>query len=156
MLMQDLTQLFERDLQRLTQEIDAYADPADLWRVAEGIRNSAGSLCRHVVGNLNAYIGSTLGHTGYVRDREGDFGAPPVSRAVLRRALGDTRRMVQEILTALPAAQLLAPYPVDVLGYPMTTQYFLMHLHGHLTYHLGQVDYHRRLLTKQGALAFVN
>ena len=156
MLKQDFIQLFERDLRRLTQEIDAYADPADLWRVAEGIQNSAGSLCRHVVGNLNAYVGQILGHTGYVRDREADFAAPSVSRAMLLGALSDTRLMVRRTLTALPAAQLSTPYPVDVLGYPMTTQYFLIHLHGHLTYHLGQIDYHRRLLTKQGALAFVN
>ncbi|GAC1369180.1 MAG: hypothetical protein NVSMB30_06780 [Hymenobacter sp.] len=156
MLRQDLIRLFERDLQRLAQEIDAYTDPADIWQVAEGIQNSAGSLCRHVVGNLNAYIGATLGHTGYVRSREAEFGAPPVSRAVLLRALRDTRLVVQETLMVLTTTQLKTPYPVDVLGYPMTTQYCLMHLHGHLTYHLGQVDYHRRLLTKQGALPFVN
>jgi len=28
----------------------------------------------------------------------------------------------------------------------MTTEYFLLHLLGHLNYHLGQISYHRRLL----------
>jgi hypothetical protein len=37
-------------------------------------------------------------------------------------------------------------YPEVVLEAQMTTREFLIHLHGHLNWHLGQVDYLRRIL----------
>jgi uncharacterized damage-inducible protein DinB len=54
--------------------------------------------------------------------------------------------VVRETLGKLAAADLTSQYPLQVLGYPMTTTYFLVHLYGHLNYHLGQVNYLRRLL----------
>ena len=37
-------------------------------------------------------------------------------------------------------------YPDEVFKEPMTTGHFLIHLSTHLGYHLGQINYHRRLL----------
>lgn len=156
MLTKDLATLFRRDLTRLYQEVEAYDDEARLWILAEGIRNSAGNLCLHLVGNLTAYIGATLGHTGYVRNREAEFTTQHVPQAQLMQEIQDTSRMVEKTLASLTEAQLQERYPVEVLGYPMTTLFFIIHLHGHLTYHLGQIDYHRRILTKGQAIQFVN
>lgn len=156
MLPEDLRTLFRRDLQRLSQELAAYPDEASLWQGADGIRNSAGTLCLHLLGNLNAYIGAALGHTGYVRHREAEFTTQDVPRTVLLQGIAAVTVVVENTLASLTEADLRAPYPVAVLGHPMTTQYFLLHLHGHLTYHLGQVDYHRRLLTQGPAIDFVN
>jgi uncharacterized damage-inducible protein DinB len=153
---QDLTALFERDLKRLSQEIAAYDPETGLWEVAEGIRNSAGNLCLHLMGNLNFFIGTTLGQTGYVRNREAEFSLKNVPQSQLLQQIDATSRVVDEVIASLTADQLRANYPAEVLGYPMTTLYFLMHLHSHLTYHLGQIDYHRRLLTKGQAIQFVN
>jgi uncharacterized damage-inducible protein DinB len=151
-----LATLFHRDLTRLHQEIEAYPDEATLWRVAEGISNSAGNLVLHLMGNLNAYIGATLGQTGYVRNREAEFSTKGVPRQELLQNIADTRQMVQGVVQALPDEQLAAAFPTNPLGYPMTTQFFLIHIHGHLNYHLGQIDYHRRLLTAGKAVDFVH
>jgi hypothetical protein len=60
--------------------------------------------------------------------------------------LRQTITMLETTLPTLTSAVLEETYPLEVLGYPMSTQYFLIHLYGHLNYHLGQVNYHRRLV----------
>ena len=151
-----LATLFRRDLTRLHQEIEAYPDEASLWQVAPGISNSAGNLVLHLVGNLSTYLGATLGQTGYVRDRDAEFSLKNVPKSALLSQVEAVQNVVDQVLQSLPADQLERPYPGDVLGYPMTTAHFLLHLHGHLNYHLGQIDYHRRLLTAGKRVEFVN
>lgn len=151
-----LNALFTRDLRRLSQEIDAYTDETMLWQIAPGISNSAGNLCLHLLGNLNTYIGNELGKTGYVRDREREFSSKNVPKSILLAGIEAVTRVINEALSSLTDTQLSEPYPVEVLGYPMTIHYFLTHLSGHLNYHLGQIDYHRRLLTDGWRVTFVN
>ena len=148
--------LLARDLNRLAQEINAYTDETLLWETAPGISNSAGNLCLHLLGNLNSYIGVELGQTAYVRDRNLEFSARDVPRIELLARISATRDVVTRALSAMNDTQLSAAYPADVLGYPMTVHYFLTHLVGHLNYHLGQIDYHRRLLTAGQRVDFVN
>ncbi|MBC7892743.1 MAG: DinB family protein [Sphingobacteriaceae bacterium] len=155
-MQQALAALFFRDLTRLHQEIEAYPDDETLWRVADGISNSAGNLVLHLMGNLNSYLGATLGQTGYVRNREAEFSTKNLSKQELLGKIEATRRVVETVVQSLSDEQLAAPFPIEVLGYPMSTQYFLVHIHGHLNYHLGQIDYHRRLLVVGGAIEFVN
>jgi uncharacterized damage-inducible protein DinB len=38
-------------------------------------------------------------------------------------------------------------YPTDVFDEKMTTEFFLIHLYSHLSYHLGQINYLRRIMT---------
>jgi len=151
-----LAALFYRDLTRLHQEIEAYPDGETLWRVAEGISNSAGNLVLHLMGNLNSYLGAALGQTGYVRNREAEFSTKNLSKQDLLERIVATRRVVETVIQSLSEEQLAAPFPIEVLGYPMSTLSFLFHAHGHLTYHLGQIDYHRRLLVVGGAIDFVH
>jgi uncharacterized damage-inducible protein DinB len=150
-----LSTLFRRDLTRLYQEIEAYPSEEAVWVVADGISNSAGNLALHLVGNLRAYVGATLGNINYLRDREAEFSRKDVPRRTLLDQIADTRSVVETTIRALTNEQLQASYPADVLGFPMTTAFFLIHLHGHLNYHLGQVDYHRRLLTGGKRVEFV-
>lgn len=148
--------LFTRDLKRLSQQIDSYQDEDKLWEIAPGISNSAGNLCLHLIGNLNTYIGLHLGGTGYIRDRAAEFSVKYVARTELLASLDQTSIMINEALSTLSDSQLENLYPADVLGYPMTIHYFLVHLSGHLNYHLGQIDYHRRLLTKGERVSYQN
>ena len=143
-----LTTLFDRDLERLKQEIEAYQDEQALWRIAPGIHNSAGNLCLHLLGNLNTYIGAELGRIGYVRNRDLEFSAKDVPRADLLAGIDATRRIVAAALTSLPPEQLARDYPLLVFEAPTSLAYLLVHLTTHLTYHLGQINYHRRLLDK--------
>ncbi|MDQ2771481.1 MAG: DinB family protein [Bacteroidota bacterium] len=146
MLTTDLQALFDRDLNKLQQEIEAYQHEPALWRVAPGISNSAGNLCLHLLGNLNTYIGAELGHSGYIRHRELEFSRKDVPRAELVQGIAATRRVVAATLAQLPNEQLSQEYPLLVLAAKTSTAFFLLHLATHLTYHLGQINYHRRLL----------
>ncbi|GAB3876978.1 hypothetical protein GCM10028824_35900 [Hymenobacter segetis] len=146
MLIAILKTLFDRDLAKLQQEIEAYQTEEFLWRTAPGISNPAGNLCLHLLGNLNTYIGAALGHSGYIRHRDLEFSARDIPRAELLAGIAATRRVVEAALTPLQDDQLATEYPLVVFEAPTSLGYMLMHLTTHLAYHLGQINYHRRLL----------
>jgi uncharacterized damage-inducible protein DinB len=151
----ELKALFDRDLKRLRQEIEVYENEAVLWQTVEGISNSGGNLCLHLMGNLNHFVGAVLGNTGYERDRPAEFAAKDIPKAQLLIQLDQTCEAVLTTLEQLDESTFDNTYPFEVLGYSMTTGYFLIHLQGHLNYHLGQIDYHRRILTEAGKIDFV-
>ncbi len=146
MLTQNLRTLILRDLAKLRQEIELYKDEQKIWVIDGGIANSAGNLCLHLVGNLNAYLGAQLGKTGYVRHRELEFSLKDIPRSELLVKIDDTLKVVDATLAGLTDEQLGEEYPIEVFGGKLTIGYFLLHLSMHLSYHLGQVNYHRRLL----------
>ncbi|MBJ6117998.1 DinB family protein [Pontibacter sp. BT310] len=146
MMLQDLTTILTRDLEKLYNEIDAFTSEANIWKTTGNITNSAGNLCLHLCGNLNTYIGATLGNSGYVRDRPSEFSSKNVPKAELLKQVVLTREMVAQTLQQLQPADLEKDYPEQVLGKPMTTGFFLVHLTAHLSYHLGQINYLRRVL----------
>ncbi len=146
-MLHDLATLFIRDLNRLHKEIDSYPDDNTIWQIAPGITNSGGNLCLHLVGNLNEFIGRLLGGVPYTRDRPYEFSATGLPKTTLLDMVTATRDTVTAVLMAPDAIDVDQTYPQEVLGRPMTTGHFLIHLYGHLTYHLGQINYHRRLLT---------
>lgn len=143
---QSLQSLFIRDLNKLKTELESYQNEENIWKKDKNISNSAGNLCLHLIGNLNHYIGSTLGNSGYIRDRELEFSLKNVPKNKLIQQLEVTIEIVDLTLEKLSAEDLQNEYPAEPLGYAMTTEYFLIHLFGHLNYHLGQINYHRRLL----------
>ena len=146
MIIQTLQKLFKRDLEKLRQEILAYKDENNLWKVEKGIANSAGNLCLHLVGNLNAYIGAEIGNTGYTRHRDLEFSQKNIPQKELVKMIEDTMIVVEEGLDILSEEDLEKEYPMLVFKEKTSTGYFLVHLSVHLGYHLGQVNYHRRLL----------
>ncbi len=139
--------LFNRDLNRLYKEIEAYTDEATIWQKAEGVANPAGNLCLHLVGNLNEYIGRQIGETPYERNRPLEFSATGVSQKELLEMIQNTQKTLVTALQIMEDKHLLDKYPENVMGYDMSVLYFLVHLNGHLNYHLGQINYHRRLLS---------
>ena len=146
MIIESLKSLFKRDLEKLYSEIEQYKDEKKIWYTEKSIANSAGNLCLHLVGNLNAFIGAELGKTGYIRNRPLEFSLKDVPKSVLLQQVKETISAVDESLGMVKEEQLNENYPLEVFGHKMTTGYFLIHLSGHLSYHLGQVNYHRRLL----------
>ncbi len=139
--------LLTRDLQALRRSIDAYPDDALPWRQPPGLPNSAGTLALHVAGNLRHFVGATLGGTGYVRDRDREFAARNLSRAELAASLAAAEADVRQTLERLTAADLQREFPLPLAGHRYATDDLLLHLVTHLAYHLGQVDYHRRVVT---------
>jgi uncharacterized damage-inducible protein DinB len=141
-----LTALFADGLKKLHQEIAQYEHEAALWKFEKGISNSAGNLCLHLCGNLNAYIGAILGNTGYVRDRPLEFSLRNIPKATLLQKIDDTAAMVQSVLSQLTPEQLAQDFPAVIWNQPAGMDYTLIRLLSHLNYHLGQINYHRRLL----------
>ena len=138
-----------RDLRALRREVESFADERDLWRVPPGISNSAGTLALHLAGNIRHYIGAVLGGTGYVRDRDAEFALRDVPRTDLLADIDAALVAVERGMARVSDADLTRPYPDPPRGLAVTTRDYLIHLVAHFTYHLGQVDYHRRLLTGQ-------
>ncbi len=146
MLTDTLQSLFARDLRKLKEELIQYSDESNIWRIDHNILNSAGNLCLHLAGNLNTYIGAVLGKSGYIRNRPEEFSLRNVPRNELIRRIEETIDTIEATLPTISDEQLKAEYPQEVNGGKLTTEYFLVHLAMHLSYHLGQVNYHRRLL----------
>ena len=146
MLIESLKILFDRNLTLLRNEIDSYQNEAKIWVIEENISNSAGNLCLHLIGNLNTYIGAEIGKTGYVRHRELEFSTKNIAKSVLIQKIDDTMHIVNQSLDKLSEANLYAEYPLLVLDKKTSYAFFLVHLSSHLAYHLGQINYHRRLL----------
>jgi len=138
-------EIFLRDTQTLFNEINAYPSDESLWKGADGISNPGGNLCLHLIGNLNHFIGATLGNTGYVRNREAEFATKGLAKEELLRMLGDTQLMLKSVLSNVTEADLEKEFPFDFFG-KQTTRWYMNQFLLHLQYHLGQVNYHRRLV----------
>ena len=141
-----LNKVMQRNLVQLKKEMSAYNNEKDLWLMAGEIPNSAGTLCLHLCGNLQHYIGAMLGNSGYVRQRDAEFSTRDVPIAELQLLIDTTMDVVSTTLSELDTNTLAENYPEEVFGTPMSKEYFLIHLSAHLGYHLGQINYHRRLL----------
>lgn len=146
MLIQSFRSLFTRDLMKLKAEIESYQNEANLWRTDKAIANSAGNLCLHLVGNLNAYIGVGLAKTNYIRQRGLEFSLKNILRAELLQKIDEVTVVVETGLANLNENQMQDNFPIVIWEKPTPMFYTLVHLHSHLNYHLGQVNYHRRLL----------
>ena len=151
MVTENLARLFERDILKLKTEISLYTDENKLWLTVPGISNSAGNLCLHLLGNLQHYIGGILGHTGYIRNRPEEFSQKNIPAVELTAKLEMVAILIPKTLRALPVDILETEYPEMVFDYTMTVEYFLIHLLAHLNYHLGQINYHRRMIEKVGS-----
>ncbi|MCB0609354.1 MAG: DUF1572 family protein [Lewinellaceae bacterium] len=135
---------FRQYLRQMYSDIEAYKDESKIWIHPAGISNSAGNLCYHLVGNLNHFIGQGLGHTGYVRNREEEFGIRDVPKTRLLEMITDTESMLENVLPQI--ADFTAPYPSGYFPEDNSIQFVINRLAAHLGYHVGQVNYHRRLL----------
>ncbi len=146
MLKESLLRLFERDLNKLKEEINLFIEESDIWLIPGSIKNSPGNICLHLCGNLKHFIGATLGNTGYIRERDKEFSLKNIPRRELLKNVDETLEVVKNAIPKLNNEKLNSLFPIDVFGKEMTTEFFLIHLTTHLNYHLGQINYLRRLL----------
>ena len=147
MLVQSVAAILDRDLRALAREIEAYPDEHQLWQPVPGVANTAGTLALHLAGNLRHYLGAILGGTGYVRDRAAEFARRDVSRAELLEGIEAARSEIARTFARLDDESLPDRYPEVILDHHVETQDYLIHLLTHFTYHLGQLDTHRRIVT---------
>jgi len=142
--------IFERELTKLGEEIKLYSPEENIWKVTGDIKNSGGNLCLHICGNLQHFIGNVLGNSGYVRNRDKEFAAINIPAAELQKEIDQTIEVVVKTLENIPDEDLDKEYtafPAHLLGKEHITKfYFLAHLISHMDYHLGQINYHRRMI----------
>ena len=148
----DLRRLLLRELQTFRREIELTPDEF-LWTAPPGVLNSVGTLALHAAGNLRHFVGSVLGGTGYVRNRDAEFASRGLPRAEVVEALDCAISEVDRTLAKLNPAVLDQPYPLEVGGKKLVTGRFLTHLAVHLGFHLGQAGYLRRILTGENQSA---
>jgi uncharacterized damage-inducible protein DinB len=149
MLVAAVAAILDRDLQALAREVSAYPDERALWETPAGVTNSAGTLALHLAGNVQHYLGAKLGGTSYIRDRPAEFASRDVPRAAILARIEEARAAVRAAAARTPADWQEEDFPEVVGGVRVATGEYLIHLVSHFAYHLGQLDYHRRVVTRQ-------
>jgi len=140
-----------RDVNAVRRELEAYPDEASVWALPPGVANSGGTLALHIAGNLQHFFGAVLGGSGYKRDRAAEFAKRNVPRSALIVELEAAIVGVGLGMSQVSEARLAEEFPEAIAGHRIVTGEWLIHLVSHTGYHLGQIDYHRRLVTKSGA-----
>lgn len=146
MIRSTLEIIFKRNLNKLRSEIELYENENKIWIIEKEITNSAGNLTLHLIGNLNTYIGAQFGKTNYIRNRELEFSQKNIPKQELIKSIEETIIMVENALNKVTEEDLKQEYPILVFDKKTSTEYFLIHLTSHLAYHLGQINYHRRMV----------
>jgi hypothetical protein len=145
MLNSVLANFYERDIRRLIEEVNLFKDEENLWKTHGSIRNSSGNLVLHLVGGLNYLIGATLAKTGYVRSRDQEFSTKGVGRKDLVAELEKLIPMINDTVNGLTEKGMEADFPIFFDKPNTSVSYVLIQLLVHLNYHLGQVNYLRRV-----------
>src|SRR5687767_2073061 len=138
-----LTNFYERDIRKLIEEVNLFKNEENLWRTQGSVKNSSGNLVLHIIGGTNHLIGATLAHTGYVRDRSLEFAKKGVARKDL---VDQLEKLIPLVSKTLSAIDIEAEYPMIFDDATRSNSYVLTQLVLHLNYHLGQVNYLRRML----------
>lgn len=142
-----LKQLYLFELSNLDKEINAYQNEQHIWVKEAAVNNSAGNLCLHLVGSIHHFLGATLIHNGYLRKRDAEFNTSNLSKEELLTLINDVKVVVSQVFDAISEDDLAKVYPYDFMG-SNTTDFYLTRFLAHLSYHLGQISYHRRLLDR--------
>lgn len=145
-MIESLKYLFQRDLDRLKSEVIAYQSENDLWIIKGDIKNSTGNLCMHLIGNLNHFVGHVVGGNDYRRNREFEFSGK-LPKSELIHSISETKKVIEVALSKLKQEELNEPFPIQLFDVEYSYSMMLIHLSGHLNYHLGQINYHRRIIT---------
>jgi hypothetical protein len=144
MLPNDFKDLFVLELDNLHKEISAL-DEAKLWTISGEVKNSPGNLCLHLLGNLNYFIGALIGKNGYVRKRDEEFTTKDIPKEKLLEDITATKTMVSDVFSKMNTEALQNDFPFEPLG-KRSTEFMLSYFLGHFMYHLGQINYYRRLV----------
>ena len=151
-MLDELIKIFDRDLDRLKKEIEAFQNEDNLWVTIGDISNPAGNLCLHLMGNLRTYIGKNIGQHPYQRDRVAEFNARHIPKQRLIADIEETKAIIISSLAHMDREDLDKLYVENVLGFEMTNTFFLIHVTAHFSYHLGQINYLRRMLDPSPSL----
>jgi len=138
-----LTTFYSRDIRKLIEELNLFKDEENLWRTKGSVKNPAGNLALHIIGGTNYLFGTILARTGYVRNRDREFSEKGVDR---KQLVAQLEALIPLISNTLEGLDMDAEYPLMFDDAKRSSTYVLTQLALHLNYHLGQVNYLRRIL----------
>jgi hypothetical protein len=147
----EITRFLLRELAALRRELEAYPEDGLVWSLPPGAPNSAGTLALHLSGHIQHYVGAVLGGTSYLRDRDAEFATRGLPRRDLLANMAEAERAVVAVLPGIANSSLNGVFPERLRGVKVTTREALLQVATHAAYHVGQVDYHRRLVTGDSA-----
>lgn len=145
--MENTVKLFEREILALINELTLFNNEELIWKTTPGISNSAGNLSLHIIGNLNHFIGTTLGNTDYIRNRDAEFSSKNIPLDKMIFDLKNTIELIKTVIPKLDSKTLKSDFPLLINNTSYRTDFFIQHLLSHLSYHLGQVNYLRRIIS---------
>jgi hypothetical protein len=143
----DFVTYFNHYLEQIENEVKSYTNESDLWFAKGDVKNSAGNLALHILGNLNHFIGKALAGTGYERNRDAEFENKNISRSEILDEIEHTKDLISKTLPHLN--NLTDEYPEGYWHDSGSIHLQLLKLLSHLAYHAGQINYHRRGLVKE-------
>lgn len=147
-LSESISSFYHKGLEQLKHELQAYPDTEVIWKVAPGTTNSAGTLFLHLIGNLQHFVIKGLANTDFVRDRESEFSTKDTPKEEILEDLNTLEKELRSALELLKDEDLLNTFPIAWRdGKMLSTHFMLIQMNIHLTYHLGQINYHRRFFT---------
>ena len=143
--MESYNVIFKNRLLDLRHEILSYKHEKDMWTLHGSITNSPANLAIHLCGNLNHFIGSVIGKNDYIRERDKEFAIKDVPRDEIVKQIDGTVEVIVPILKNLTPEELHQKFPTDDFGDDQSVEWVLSYLAFHFGYHLGQINYHRRM-----------
>ncbi|MBK7108535.1 MAG: DUF1572 family protein [Chitinophagales bacterium] len=144
----DFTTILGNGINSIITELQQYENETDIWNIEGEIKNSAGNLAFHLTGSINYFIGAVMANNGYVRNRDAEFSDKNISREKMISELNTTKTMMEEFISKQDVDFYNAIFPLQTFGENRSNHYALMIIAVHLNYHLGQINYHRRLIGK--------
>jgi len=146
MTTKELARLYKRDIERFITEIELFNDENNLLKTKGSAKNSSGNLTLHIIGGLSFHIGVTLANLDFVRNRNQEFIRKGVPRESMTAQLSNLIPLIVDTITSMPDRQLNELHPNLYDGQNETIGYVLTQILLHLNYHLGQINYLRRML----------
>ena len=146
-MIEQLKLQFVKGLESLKTELTLFKNENDLWVSKDGISNTAGNLALHLIGNINHFIGAQIGNNGFIREREKEFNDKNISVKVILENIDKTIQVVEKSFSGLTEENLHKLKNVNAAGEEKTGLVFLLHLIAHFNYHLGQINYYRRIIS---------
>jgi len=145
--MKYITTQYQNYFNNLKNEISQYKNESDIWLLKGEIKNSPGTLTLHLCGNLNHNFGAVLGGNGYVRNRDKEFTDRNINKAELLKLINETEKTVIPVIESLTPEEMSEQFPEKFKDEEQTVYDAVIRLSFHFAYHVGQINYHSRLLT---------
>lgn len=137
---------YHNSLQQLKNELALFKDEKLLWNTLPGVSNSSGNLTLHLIGNLNHFIGANMNNSGFIRNRENEFSQKNASRKALVDEIDKLTLLIPETLLKKNESWKNEKFPLEFMNETRSNEYILVQMLTHLNYHLGQINYLRRIL----------